>query len=280
VSNAQEQTGPYYVIRHDYAGPNPAWKGGSNNPGNRTHYTIETEPGRKNLSGEVCTDDGEWLGTTNDWSATAGGEYATLEAAREAIFEGCDEVRENWENSGIYGDELDENVAEVWVPVNRDDNALFGVDWDAEGYPEVELKPGAVWLYCVDPATDEGEASWRRAAAALDVEPGDADYRNNIIEHLQALGWTVESEGHADFWYCVGRPPETAVVPGDGTTDFAGTIALKVDCLYCGTESRHEITMDNYDKYDDELECPRCHAVLWARVKVAVYATEDERDGA
>lgn len=44
------------------------------------YYTIETEPGRGNLSGEIITSG--WLGTTNDWAQYAHGGYVTENEAK------------------------------------------------------------------------------------------------------------------------------------------------------------------------------------------------------
>lgn len=73
----------YYLIENDYVGPN------SNDErywGAKGHYlAISEEPGRKNMSKEPCSDG--WLGTTNDWSQHAHGEFETLAEAKAAAAE-------------------------------------------------------------------------------------------------------------------------------------------------------------------------------------------------
>ena len=49
-------------------------------------YVVQDIPGRKNLSGETCVDG--WLGSTNNISATAWGEFAAVEEAIAAARRG------------------------------------------------------------------------------------------------------------------------------------------------------------------------------------------------
>src|SRR5256885_2081753 len=73
----------YYVIESKYVGPNQ----------DQSQYCdvdtigIFTAPGKTNSSREVRLEG--WLGTTNDWSEYAHGEYESVEAAEAAI-------REKW----------------------------------------------------------------------------------------------------------------------------------------------------------------------------------------
>jgi hypothetical protein len=76
----------YYIIERNYVGPNP------DQHLNDHTYKITTEPGRGNLSNEVRTQG--WLGTTNDWSETAHGEYDTEEAARGFVAKSLEVSRE------------------------------------------------------------------------------------------------------------------------------------------------------------------------------------------
>ena len=66
----------FYLIETDYVGPNQ-----SDNIDAR-RLDISTEPGRTNQSKEIRTEG--WLGTTNDWSMIAHGEYSTIGGAVEA----------------------------------------------------------------------------------------------------------------------------------------------------------------------------------------------------
>lgn len=67
----------YYVLTCTYAGPNP-----DQHPDDDV-CTIETEPGRTNSSRETRTEG--WLGTTNDWSRAAHGEFETKDEALAAV---------------------------------------------------------------------------------------------------------------------------------------------------------------------------------------------------
>lgn len=68
----------YYIISEKYTGPN--WEEHLDSE----MAWIQTYPGRTNMSNEERTEG--WLGTTNDWSKSAHGEYDTLEEARKALY--------------------------------------------------------------------------------------------------------------------------------------------------------------------------------------------------
>ena len=66
-----------YVIEMEYVGPD------QRRALNSHFYIVQDQPGRMNMSKEVCLQG--WLGTTNDWSEHAHGEFETLDEAQEAI---------------------------------------------------------------------------------------------------------------------------------------------------------------------------------------------------
>jgi len=73
----------YYVIEKEYVGP-VDFNTGYDLLVNGHFFEVRDEPGRKNMSGETAVGsrtEPVWLGTTNDWSATARGEYETEDAA-------------------------------------------------------------------------------------------------------------------------------------------------------------------------------------------------------
>lgn len=207
MSDTQEQAGPYYVIYRNYCGPNRADRD-PNATYNREHYTIETEPGHENLSGNICIEGP--LGQTNDWSAHAMGEYETLEEARTAIDEDEEgEVREDYDGRIIGHHYHDESgVVEVWYPVNQE-TGWINVDWDDIDNLQVTLAEGVQWLYCTDTGNEEAYPAWQGAALALGVDPHDRDHRDAIQERLEDIGWETEEASHAgwDAWYLVGKPP-------------------------------------------------------------------------
>jgi len=73
----------YYVIEKEFVG-HADFCTGYNLLVNGHYFEVRDEPGRKNMSGETAigsSSEPVWLGTTNDWSATARGEYDTEDAA-------------------------------------------------------------------------------------------------------------------------------------------------------------------------------------------------------
>lgn len=73
----------FYVIETEYVGPNKQDSEGHWIGDTWHHWTIQTEPGRTNMSNEPREDG--WLGTSNDWHANAHGRFDTLDAARQAV---------------------------------------------------------------------------------------------------------------------------------------------------------------------------------------------------
>jgi len=67
----QDETDTLYLIEVEYVGPNARDKG------RHAHKCrVLPVPGRKNMSGEPCTDG--YLGTTDDWYKAAWGEFDSL----------------------------------------------------------------------------------------------------------------------------------------------------------------------------------------------------------
>ena len=82
---------PYYLIEHEYVGPNQHCLATDyNNIVNGHYFVIQDRPGLTNMSHEPRTEG--WLGTTNDWSETALGEYPTEKAAEKAVLEKLQEI--------------------------------------------------------------------------------------------------------------------------------------------------------------------------------------------
>ena len=192
----------YYVIFSRYVGPN-ADDRDANAHGNRDYYTIQREPGTTNMSGEELTEG--WLGTTNDWSETACGEFATEAEARESIEE---DVREWREGSGLPEPE-DGKI--VLVVANTESGALYEVDWDADDL-DIQLVEGVEWLFADDPGNSERSPEWK-ALEALLWEARDTGLHGDekfklIIDALEELGWVVEELENLqwDHHSVVGRP--------------------------------------------------------------------------
>jgi len=73
----------YYVIEKEFVG-HADINTGRDLMVNGHYFEVRDEPGRKNMSREVAVGsrtEPVWLGTTNDWSAYARGEYETEDAA-------------------------------------------------------------------------------------------------------------------------------------------------------------------------------------------------------
>jgi len=88
----------YYVIETEYVGPNQD----DDRYCDADRVVIQIVPGITNSSHEPRIEG--WLGTTNDWSATAHGAYGNIEAARAAIterFGPCREVESDEYNDTI-----------------------------------------------------------------------------------------------------------------------------------------------------------------------------------
>lgn len=82
------------------------------------YYVIQTTPGRTNSSREERVEG--WLGQTNDWSAYAEGEYATLEEAAKGIPDHYERLSRDEHGEMMYDDEV--------VAVYRDKRSVWAVD--------------------------------------------------------------------------------------------------------------------------------------------------------
>lgn len=115
----------FYIIKHEYVGPNPD----QNNDADRIE--ISTSPAITNSSHEVRTEG--WCGTTNNWAVYAHGEYDTIEETRAAIAEMFGDVRDRDEN-GYRFEPDDEDVVEIYklgkfIPMTAEETG----DWACEG---------------------------------------------------------------------------------------------------------------------------------------------------
>jgi hypothetical protein len=114
----------YYVIKSSYVGPNPQQHLNADTIG------IYTVPGRTNSSREIRTDG--WLGTTNDWSEHAHGEFETIEDARAEIMSmgPCRPADSEWAES------------------DYDQNEMGCVELYSEGqYEALNAEESAQWCY-------------------------------------------------------------------------------------------------------------------------------------
>jgi len=104
----------FYLVATSYAGPNPSEMRGS-----ARWLDICTEPGVTNQSGEPRVTG--WLGTTNDWSKSARGEFSSLVKARAGAA-----------RLGFSEEEdcTDDQHGEAGAPVER-----YHADDDPEIYP-------------------------------------------------------------------------------------------------------------------------------------------------
>lgn len=92
----------HYVIEERYTGPN------QDQHIDTDIVKITTEPARKNMSNEICTEG--WCGTTDDWAVYARGEYDSKEAAESFIMSTYKEARE------ADFDENDQSIVAIYKP--------------------------------------------------------------------------------------------------------------------------------------------------------------------
>jgi hypothetical protein len=90
---------PIYPVLSNYCGPNDYVDGGHNKHCllYGTYVVFRTTPGRTNMSHEPRAEG--WLGTTNDWSETALGEFPDTAAAMAAVRDRITYVKELIEES-------------------------------------------------------------------------------------------------------------------------------------------------------------------------------------
>jgi hypothetical protein len=187
----------FYPIRVENIGPNQK--------DHTDHFVIQTVPGTTNMSHQELTDG--WLGSTNDWSRTALGEFETLEEARESI-RSESEVRPPKDHE--IEDLPDPDEVERWMVRDLSDGDLVTFDWDDS--PDITYEAdGLVWLWSQDQGGTQQDDVWVAMAEGLNLDPRDRDSEDVILDELRGLGWRVEVAEH-DGWDCryiVGTPPKS-----------------------------------------------------------------------
>lgn len=146
----------FYIISQSYVGPN--WADQKFIDFNTIE--IRTAPATTNQSQEVCLEG--WCGTTNDIEVVAYGEYATLEAARDAI-------------TGIFG-----KVRKIVV----DDDGPNGARSILETYKPGEFRPESLeqtlaWGYEIIEETitaNTNDAEIDNRVEVLERESNDEGY--------------------------------------------------------------------------------------------------------
>jgi hypothetical protein len=151
----------YYVISTCYVGPNPQQKLNLDTIG------IYTVPGRTNSSREIRTNG--WLGTTNDWSKFAYGEFETIEDARaEIMLRGpCRLANREWVRSDYDQNEM--GCVELYM-VGRHE-ALSGgesADWCYNGRSNITAETTDAEIAQMV-ADAEDDANSRRLELDLDA---------------------------------------------------------------------------------------------------------------
>jgi len=153
----------YYVTTSEYVGPNKTNSMGSP-MGDTLIAQIQTAPGTTNSSNEERTNG--WLGTTNDISHNAYGEFETLEEARAKIHDmGYTSARELDEDEAC-----DDEIIETWIS----ENAAYG-QWTAGEFFDGIGREGACDEYGITAKTTDEEITKM-------VEKAEAEANDNEIE--------------------------------------------------------------------------------------------------
>lgn len=156
----------YYLITSSYVGPNP------DDECFVDYDTIEihTTPAITNMNRQECLEG--WCGTTNDISIYAHGEYATLEAARDALISKHGKVRQIDKDDDDWPYD-DPEVLEVYK---------FGE------YPAEALERTESWAYEIIDETitaDTSDAEIDSLVESLERESNDEGYtREENLRHL------------------------------------------------------------------------------------------------
>lgn len=184
----------YYLIESQYVGPNRKDSQGNRYPSGE--LTIETSPGVRNMSREPAI--AGWLGTTNDWSLTAHGEYETLEAAQAAADDlGYTEVSES---------EYDDTPDVIETRVSKADARE---QWDASDWlgastsREKQLSELHITATTTDAELSTIEETLTSDARAEGIELHGLD---DHLEELRTLAIEKAEEKYGDLEFIA--PPE------------------------------------------------------------------------
>jgi len=173
----------FYLIERKYVGPDDKASDGSI-IGDTWHVMqICYTPGRTNQSDEELITG--WLGTTNDWSAYAHGEYDTIEEARRAVHEAGFTVEQT-----VGDDEFDDDVdvAEQWITEAASRVQLHATDWLTKCLGE----DGTRERYGITAATTNHELSTAACRADEEARTGDGVEMHGTLDLFRELRDTVD----------------------------------------------------------------------------------------
>jgi hypothetical protein len=163
----------YYLIENEYVGPNKRdshgiWIGDSR------IMSICTKPGKTNMSGEERTDG--WLGTTNDNSETAHGEFETIEAARSAAHKmGFVKTYESESEYAAYEDE-EYGIVEQWISEDAARAQWDAGDWFINGLG----RAGTCSEYGITANTTDEELNEMVERAEREANENDAELHGTL----------------------------------------------------------------------------------------------------
>jgi len=135
----------YYVIEKEFVG-SAEFGTGYDLLVNGHYFEVRDVPGIKNMSREVAVGSRSqpvWLGTTNDWSATARGEYETEEAAIEAAITMASEYGHGYRHVLAGEPGAQDGFDRVYVGDEAWANLVDAYEWlDSLSYEEIGIWPG------------------------------------------------------------------------------------------------------------------------------------------
>ena len=135
----------FYVIEKEFVG-HADFNTGYNLLVNGHYFEVRDVPGIKNMSREVAIGSSSkpiWLGTSNEWSSYARGEYETVDAAIAAAIRLAKEAGHGYRHvlSGEPGAE--DGFDRVYVGDEAWANLVDAYEWlDSLSYEEIGIWPG------------------------------------------------------------------------------------------------------------------------------------------
>ncbi len=135
----------YFIIENEYVG-HADFNTGYNLLVNGHYFEVRDEPGRKNMSHETAVGSSSqpiWLGSSNNWSAYARGEYETVDAAIAAAIRLAKEAGHGYRHVLAGEPGAEDGFDRVYVGDEAWSNLVDAGEWlDALSYEELGINAG------------------------------------------------------------------------------------------------------------------------------------------
>ncbi len=179
----------FYLISEEDVSPNKKDSSGNWKGDTETMY-ITTEPGETNMSHQIKTEG--WLGTTNDFSRNAYGEFDTLEDARKKAHDLGFTHQQDLDDEDYCTDD-ESTTVEAWTR-----ESASREQWDAYAWFSGLGREGTIDEYGITATTTDRELSDMVEKAEEDANSDGKELHDTERYFEELRDWLKEQEEESD----------------------------------------------------------------------------------